>query len=197
MSESLAGPVQGGRLPGSGIGFEMRAHNCFACGQLNAHGLRLALHFEHRRCWTELVIPERFEGWEGLAHGGILSTILDEVMAWALVEQDSWGVTARMTVDFRRPVAVGTAIRAEGEITDARRRLFRTQGRIVDLGTGALLVTAEGVYVAAPEERKRQLKERYGFRLLGPEPGAVADPGDLRRGRRPEARPDPRPEVAG
>ena len=65
------------------------------------------LNLEPGRCWTELEMPRRFEGWEGIIHGGILCTILDEVMAWALVQDDSWGVTARMSVDFRRPVTVG------------------------------------------------------------------------------------------
>ena len=64
-------------------------------------------------------MPRRFEGWEGIIHGGILCTILDEVMAWALVAQDSWGVTARMSIDFRRPVTVGQAIRAEGWIAES------------------------------------------------------------------------------
>ena len=141
-------------------------HNCFACGELNAHGLHLELHAGEGRCWTELELPRRFEGWEGIAHGGIVSTILDEVMAWAIVEQDAWGVTARMTVEFRRPVRVATRIRAEGWVVRARRRVIETAGRIIDLETGAELATAEATYVAAPEERKRELKERYAYRLV-------------------------------
>ena len=108
----------------------------------------------------------RFEGWEGIAHGGILCTILDEVMAWALVAEDNWGVTARMTVDFRKPVPVGTMLRADGWVTRSRRRLVETEARIVDSTTGMELATATGVYVAADEERKRELQARYGFRSL-------------------------------
>ena len=85
---------------------------------------------------------------------------------WALVEQDSWGLTARLTVDFRKPVLIGRPIRAEGWITDNRRRLPRTQGRIVDASTGEILAAAEALYVAAPERRKRELKDRYRFRLV-------------------------------
>ena len=94
-------------------------------------------------------MPRRFEGWEGIIHGGILCTILDEVMAWALVVHDNWGVTARMSIDFRKPVTVGQAIRAEGWITEARRRIQVTAGRIVDSGTGVELAAAEATYVAA------------------------------------------------
>ena len=148
------------------VRLEFEPHNCFACGSLNTHGLQLALHLETARSWTEFALDRRFEGWEGIAHGGILCTILDEVMAWALVAEDNWGVTARMSVDFRKPVPVGTRIRAEGWITRSRRRIVETSARIVDAETGAELATAEGIYVAADEERKQILRERYGVRLL-------------------------------
>ena len=82
-------------------------------------------------------LDRRFEGWEGIAHGGIVCTILDEVMAWALVAEDNWGVTARMSVDFRKPVPIGTPIRAEGWITRSRRRVVETAGRIVDAETAS------------------------------------------------------------
>jgi acyl-coenzyme A thioesterase PaaI-like protein len=141
-------------------------HNCFACGDLNAHGLQLRLHTTDQRCWTELVLPREFEGWEGIAHGGIVCTILDEVMAWALISSDSWGLTARMSVAFRRPVRVGSRIRAEGWLVDTRRRLYDTAARLVDAETGEELASAEATYAAAPEERKRALKTRYGFRTI-------------------------------
>jgi uncharacterized protein (TIGR00369 family) len=147
--------------------FRIRPHNCFACGELNEVGLHLQLNLEPERCWTELVMPGRFEGWEGIIHGGILCTVLDEVMAWALVVHDNWGVTARMSIDFRRPVSVGQSIRAEGWIKEARRRIQVTAGRIVDAETGVELATAEATYVAASESRKRELKERYGL-SVGP-----------------------------
>jgi acyl-coenzyme A thioesterase PaaI-like protein len=142
--------------------FRLRPHHCFACGELNEIGLHLQLNLERGRCWTELQLPRRFEGWEGLIHGGILCTILDEVMAWSLVAQDNWGVTARMSVTFRKPVTVGRAIRAEGWITEDRRRIHVTAGRIVDASTGEELVLAEATYVAASESRKRELKQNYG-----------------------------------
>ena len=142
--------------------FRLRPHHCFACGELNEIGLHLQLNLERGRCWTELQLPRRFEGWEGLIHGGILCTILDEVMAWSLVAQDNWGVTARMSVTFRKPVTVGRAIRAEGWITADRRRIHVTAGRIVDASTGEELALAEATYVAASESRKRELKQNYG-----------------------------------
>jgi acyl-coenzyme A thioesterase PaaI-like protein len=165
-------PVAAGQPPDRTI--EVEDHNCFACGSLNAHGLRLDLHVQAGRCWTALALDTRFEGWEGIAHGGILTTILDEVMAWSLVDHDTWGFTARLAVDFKRPVRVGQPIRAEGWVGDAHRRLIRTAGRILDPASGTVLATAEATYVPAPEDRKRALQARYRLRLVADEPG-VAD----------------------
>jgi acyl-coenzyme A thioesterase PaaI-like protein len=152
--------------------FEVAPHHCFACGSLNTNGMGLVLHVEPRRCWTELTLERRFEGWDGIAHGGILCTILDEVMAWSLVGEDNWGLTARINVEFKKPVEIGQAIRAEGWITDSRRRIVDTAAHIVDPRTDVVLATATGVYVAADEARKHELRQRYGYvPLAGSVPG--------------------------
>ena len=162
------------RAPGTT--FEFSPHNCFACGTLNTHGMRLEIHIEEGRSWTELRLEQRFEGWEGIAHGGILCTILDEVMAWSLVGADNWGVTARLAVNFKRPVPVDQPIRAEGWVTEMRRRLVTTSGSIVDVADGTLLASADALYVAATQDRKRELQERYGFRAGSDVPGTGARP---------------------
>jgi uncharacterized protein (TIGR00369 family) len=152
------------RLGGRRI--EVAPHNCFACGTLNVHGLHLELHAADDRCWVELSLPERFEGWEGIAHGGIVCTLLDEVMAWALIDHDQWGLTARMSVEFKRPVPIDRPVRAEGWVVSARRRLVEAEGVVVDARDGTELARATATYVGAPESRKDELKARYAFRLV-------------------------------
>jgi uncharacterized protein (TIGR00369 family) len=145
-------------------------HHCFACGELNEHGLHMELHAHEGHCWSQLTLDARFQGWDGIAHGGIIATLLDEVMAWSLVAQDTWGVTARMEVAYERPVPIGRPLRAEGWITDARRRVSRTAASLVDPATGQRLASAAATYVAAPEARREELKARYAFRLLPESP---------------------------
>ena len=151
----------------------IRPHGCFACGTLNTHGLHLELHAAADRCWTELVLPERFAGWEDIAHGGIVTTILDEVMAWALIERDHWGLTARIAVEFKKPVPIGRPIRGEGWLVEARRRAITAAGRLTD-ADGTVLATSEALYIAAPDARKDELKARYEFRIVPDD----AEPGD-------------------
>jgi uncharacterized protein (TIGR00369 family) len=154
---------------------EIAPHACFACGTLNPTGMGLVRHVERGRSWVELTLEPRFQGWEGIAHGGIVTTILDEVMAWALVGEDDWGMTARIAVDFKRPVLVGRPLRADGWVTRARRRIVDTEGRLIDAETGTTLATATGVYLAADESRKQELRARY-------QPSTIATPerGDAR-----------------
>lgn len=151
----------------TGVGrFEVSPHACFACGALNAHGLHLVLHVAGDTCWTELTLRPDFQGWEGIAHGGIVATVLDEVMGWAIASSDAWGYTAKMSIEYKRPVPVGARIRGEGRVVERRRRLLTTSARLVDPTTGEVYATAEGLYVAAPEAQREALKARYGFRLV-------------------------------
>ena len=167
----------GGVLIGPGVRpFEIRDHRCFGCGSLNEHGLRMTLHVEVGAAWSDLTLEPRFEGWAGIAHGGILCTILDEVMAWSLVGQGNWGLTARLAVDFRRPVPLGRPLHADARVARTRRRLVETVGRISDQASGAALATATATYVAADPERTADPQARYGFRYRGSEaavPGAA------------------------
>ena len=162
-------------VPG-GARFEVAPHHCFACGTLNTSGMGLDLHVDPDRAWIETALPTHFQGWDGIAHGGIVATILDEVMAWSLAASDDWGVTARMRVEFRKPVPLETPIRADGWKTRARRRIIDTEARLVAIATGELLATATGVYVSADEARKAELRGRYGLRTpISTEPPVSVD----------------------
>ena len=149
-------------------------HACFACGELNTHGLQLVLHVADGTCWTELTLLPDFQGWEGIAHGGIVATILDEVMGWALAAADAWGFTAKMSIDYKRPVPVGTRLRGEGRLVERRKRLLTMTARLLDADTGVILATADALYVAAPAAQLAQLKERYAFRLVPDDAGEGA-----------------------
>jgi acyl-coenzyme A thioesterase PaaI-like protein len=144
--------------------FSFEPHHCFACGELNEHGLHLVIHTDPAGAWVETTLEPRFQGWEAVAHGGVVCTLLDEVMAWSVIGQGTWGVTARLNVAFRRPIPVGRPIRAEGRVADANRRAFRTEGRITDGVTGDVLATADGTFMARPEDQVERLKARYGMR---------------------------------
>jgi uncharacterized protein (TIGR00369 family) len=166
-----APPSAEGRLRDEDGTFAFEPHHCFACGELNAHGLHLQLHANPDRAWIETTLAPEFQGWDSVAHGGIVCTILDEVMAWSVIGRGTWGVTARLNVAFRRPIRTGRAIRAEGWVVELHRRANRTAGHVVDATSGEVLATAEGTFIALPPEQLASLKARYGMRRTGDEAG--------------------------
>jgi hypothetical protein len=83
-------------------------------------------------------------------------------------------------------VPIGRRIRGDGRVLEVRRRIVRAEGVLLDAIDGTVLATAEGTFVAAPEDRKQALKQRYGFRL---EPDRPAMPDSVDSARSPEARP--------
>ena len=136
-------------------------HNCFACGGQNPIGMHLEIVLGDGTASTEWVPNADFVGWEEKVHGGILATLLDEVMAWAPASHDSWAVTAEMNIRFRAPASPGERLVATGRVTGRRRRIYHVVGEVRG-GDGRLVAEAEGRFLGASPSEKRDLKERYG-----------------------------------
>ncbi len=99
-------------------------------------------------------------GWEDKVHGGMLATLLDEVMAWAPSSYDSWAVTAEMNLRYRSPANPGEELSARGWVTQRRRRIYHVRGEIHG-EDGRLIAEAEGRFLGASPTQKAALKRRY------------------------------------
>ncbi|MEO8511601.1 MAG: PaaI family thioesterase [Chloroflexota bacterium] len=137
-------------------------HHCFACGATNPAGMHLVIEFGDASARTEWVAGEDFVGWSDKVHGGIVATLLDEVMAWAPSSFDSWAVTAEMTVRFRSPASPGERLIAEGRVVERRRRIYTVRGE-VKTSDGRLVAEGSGRYLGASPTQKAALKKRYGI----------------------------------
>lgn len=120
--------------------------NCFACGPKNEHGLHL--HFDQTGNGARAVfVPtEAHEGWPGMIHGGILLTVLDEAMAYALFYRRIPAFTARLETRFRRPAAPGQTLIVSSEIVGERRGIVDARGAIT-LEDGTEVAQATGRFV--------------------------------------------------
>jgi len=167
LTSDLRHAPEGPSTPSSNVfRVEVAPHGCFVCGDLNDHGLHVPLRVGDGRAWTELVLTSSHEGWAGVIHGGIIAALLDEVMGWALFQQDCWGVTAELGVRYKAPVTVGQRVRVEGWVTDVHRRIFHAAGHVVDAASGKVLCTGEATYMAAGEAQRAELQARYHLRLV-------------------------------
>ena len=61
---------------------KLQGYNCFACGTENPIGLNLKFYVCGKYMCSDVALGKDYEGWENMAHGGIVSTLLDEVMSW-------------------------------------------------------------------------------------------------------------------
>ena len=95
------------------------AHKCFACSPVNDSGLQMKFFTDNKCIHAKVVVPRHMGGWNRIAHGGILSTILDETMGWAgiyLLEQLT--LTKTMTIDFVKAVTVGEELRCQAGVQE-------------------------------------------------------------------------------
>jgi uncharacterized protein (TIGR00369 family) len=136
-------------------------HNCFACGDKNAIGMRLHIELGEGTASTSWTPGEDYVGWEDKVHGGLLATLLDEVMAWAPSSYDSWAVTAEMNIRFRSPANPGETLSARGWVDQRRRRIYHVRGEVRG-ADGRMVAEAEGRFLGATPAQKAGLKERYG-----------------------------------
>ena len=60
-------------------------HNCFGCSPVNPSGLQMNFFADDSSVYSEVTVPKHLCGWNNLIHGGVLSTILDEIMSWAAI----------------------------------------------------------------------------------------------------------------
>ena len=116
---------------------------CFVCGQDNPDGLRLVFGKESEGDGVETTVTftPKYQGWKGIIHGGLLSTLLDEVMVKAAAHQGHICVTAELTVKFKKPAEVGIPYRVLGRVTSIRQKLIFAEGQVED-ADGMLIASA-------------------------------------------------------
>jgi len=138
-------------------------HHCFGCGNGNPHGLRLRFRtLSDSGFWADFTPTRDHEGYMGMTHGGILSTVADEAMSWAVTAVGDLGVTARMSLTFRRPAHLGDTLRVEAWIVSRRSRTIDTRAEIRSIATGELLAAADGCFVRVSRDQAAAFRDGYG-----------------------------------
>ncbi len=124
---------------------------CFACGKNNPIGLRLEMHDEGGVRTAYFTPKKEHESYGGRMHGGLASTLLDEIMGdYVFRTVGTPAYTARLDVRFRSAVRIGETVKVEGRITKRRGRLFLTEGRIIH-EDGTVAAEASAKMMAAKE----------------------------------------------
>lgn len=151
-----------------------RDHYCFGCGRENPHGLKLTF-FEASDggVWAPWTPVRENEGFTGIAHGGIITTVLDEVMGWAVYHRKIWAVTGTLNVRFRKPVVIGVPARASARIVAEHGRKIEVTADLRNESGDVVLADAQAVFIRVPEQQARAWQERYFDPAAAP-PGSPA-----------------------
>lgn len=124
---------------------------CFGCGPDNPSGLQMV--FEPVAPGVAVAtyeVPERFQSWQGVVHGGMVALILDEAVGWAAWHAGKPGVTGKLEVRYRQPLRVGERVRVTGRIESTRRTLVYTSASIERESDGELIAEATAVLMEQP-----------------------------------------------
>lgn len=131
-----------------------QGHHCFACGTANPIGLNMEFYPCDGSLCSDVVLRQEHVGWENLAHGGIISAVLDEIMSWSILYfRRVFFVTRKMEVKYVRPVPIGLILTARGRVVDASASGYLSvRGDLLGQG-GKLLARSKGEFVELPLEK--------------------------------------------
>jgi len=129
---------------------------CFLCGRQNPVGLKLDFYEDHEagQVRVEFVVPDEYQGYPGVVHGGIVAAVLDEVAGRAVMiagSEEDLMATLRLTIRYRRPTPTETPLLAVGWVERRSGVGARVAGEI-RLLDGTVTAEAEATVGAVPDE---------------------------------------------
>lgn len=130
---------------------------CFVCGKRNPIGLKVdfELDRDNLRIKGRFVPRSEHQGYTGIMHGGLVSTLLDEAMVKLLWDAGIRAVSASLQVKLIRPARVGETIVITGWVDADKGRIIHTGARLEGPG-GAVLAEATGKCVRVPSKEERR-----------------------------------------
>jgi acyl-coenzyme A thioesterase PaaI-like protein len=130
------------------------SRHCFVCGVANPYGLKLKF-YQHKpgEVSTNITLPELYQGYPGIVHGGIVAAMLDEVAGRTHMGGDPprFMYTARMEIRYRNSVPVGQPLHLVGHAGRSKGRTASASSAIYT-ADGTLLAEAELLLVDVPAE---------------------------------------------
>ncbi len=156
-----------------------RYKDCFICGCDNSAGADVQFYIKGEGVEGSYIIPEKYVGYKDTAHGGIISALLDECIAWTVcVSVRAMCVTGELNIKFKRPIPVNTRVIIKGfpSGSQPRGKKFHTgHGYIAD-EFGKIYAKGEGRYFPMPEEGTDSVMEILEF---DDKPGEQVTPEDI------------------
>tara|TARA_A100001037_G_scaffold304613_1_gene341965 strand:- start:2709 stop:3116 length:408 start_codon:yes stop_codon:yes gene_type:complete len=123
------------------------ADNCFVCGSKNTFGLRIKFRLDGEICRAEFTPNERHQGYDNILHGGVLFSILDDVMANCLFLNGVKCYSARSEIRYRSPVEIFTPLRFEGFVEKTKKSFVFLRGLGFKIKDDQLIAEVKSTFV--------------------------------------------------
>lgn len=123
------------------------ANHCFVCGPDTLAGLKVTFRLRDGVCVGDFTPGMDHRGYDRLTHGGILFSLLDDVMANWLWLQGHICFTARADIRYRAHLPIGIPVRLEGRCTRRKGRLAMMEGKVIRRDTEEIVAEATGSFM--------------------------------------------------
>jgi uncharacterized protein (TIGR00369 family) len=127
-------------------------NNCFACGEKNPIGLHLKFQWENDAYVTEFLPRKEHEGYCGIVHGGLVATVLDEVMARMLWKSGKNVVTVELKIRLNKVAQPGVKLCVRGWVVKETRRLIECAAE-ARTDEGTIVAEAKGKFLCLGDEK--------------------------------------------
>jgi uncharacterized protein (TIGR00369 family) len=132
------------------------SRTCFLCGRQNPIGLKVSWYndLEAKQIRATVTVPEQFNGYPGVVHGGIVAALLDETSGRALLldgDSDNLMVTLKLEVKYRRPTPTGQPLTVRGWVLQRTPSRARVAADLL-LPDGQVCAEGEAILVRPPQE---------------------------------------------
>ena len=127
---------------------------CFVCGKDNPQGLKIQVRYADGElaAETELSLPREYQGWVDVIHGGLLATLLDELMAHAVWHFAGPGLTLGMEVRFYSPLKPDEPIKVRGVLNTLNGKRRQATGEITCTADGRRIATGTSRFLLLKQE---------------------------------------------
>jgi uncharacterized protein (TIGR00369 family) len=127
---------------------ELPAHyrNCLGCGPDNPHGHHLRARRDGRGVSARHVFDERHVGAPGIAHGGAVATVIDDIYGYLLYVVDELAVTRHLEIDYLKPVRLGAPYTLRADLLSRQGRKLHLQARVED-ADGRAAATSTALFI--------------------------------------------------
>jgi len=123
------------------------ATRCFVCGPENPLGLQVRFAFEDGRCVGRFTPAAHHNGFDGVTHGGIVFSLLDDAMGNWLFLQGARGVTAKCEIRYRQAWPTGVAAQVSVALKQRKGRVCVFTAELLRLDDRSVIAEAEASFV--------------------------------------------------